>query len=110
MLELISSLGKSETRKNFLQILNNFTNGILRTILVTEHGKPQAVIMPFEMYQAMQVKLNNYEKSHLLKKKSIWGSKDDIEVSGDLDKHCWTDTHQKWLKKWDDDVGDDVSL
>jgi|GEM_PF-3058896 len=94
-------LGKSEARKNFLSILNGFTNGLSRPVLVTDHGKNQAVILPFQEYQFMQIKLSNYEKSQPKKaKKSIWGNSTEILV--DLEKHNWNDVYDEWLKKWDD--------
>ncbi len=96
----LQSLGKAEARKNFLGILNGFTQGVSRPILVTDHGKAQAVILPYEEYQSIKARLKNTENSSK-KKVSIFG--DSIELVGGLDENysVWNEYKDEWEAKWD---------
>lgn len=98
-MEFIRTLGKSEARKDFLQILNQFAHGLLRPILVTDHGKPQAVIIPYEEYQSIKTKLENKNES-TKKKNNIFGN--DIEIIGDLENYSvWDECKGEWAANWD---------
>lgn len=95
----LQSLGKAEARKNFLGILNGFTQGVSRPILVTDHGKAQAVILPYEEYQSIKSKLKRQEKT-IEKKVSIFGN--DIEIIGDLENYSvWDEYKDQWEADWD---------
>jgi PHD/YefM family antitoxin component YafN of YafNO toxin-antitoxin module len=100
-MDYLHSLGKTEARKNFLSILNDFASGVLRPILVTDHGKAQAVILPYEEYKFIKTKLDNLENSSNKKEKiSIFG--DSLEIIGDLENYSvWDQCKDEWEANWD---------
>ena len=98
-MEFIRTIGKSEARKDFLQILNQFAQGLIRPILITDHGKPQAVIVPYEEYQSIKTRLENVKKP-TKKRISIFG--DDLEIIGDLENYSvWDQCKDEWEANWD---------
>lgn len=102
-MDYLHSLGKTEARKSFLSILNGFTQGVLRPILVTDHGKAQAVILPYEEYQSIKTRLKNAENPSKENKKKISIFGDSIELVGELDENysVWNEYKDEWEAKWD---------
>lgn len=97
-MDSVEQIGKSEFRKNLLNILNDMARGLSQSLLITDHGQAQAVIIPIGEYQEMMIKIQDYE-AQAKPKLSIWG--DSVEVTEDLENHSWAYLHDEILAKWD---------
>lgn len=106
IMDFLKQISKSEARRDFLQILNKIAQGLLKPILVTDHGKPQAVVLSYAEFQVMKIQAEMYQKSNkkAQESKSAWGGLELVDKN--IDKtNIWDEIKDDWQAAWDKEMG-----